>query len=467
MKGNGKLSHDTKKLIGQFAKSLDLTDVKSKEMVLKSLNLNEVYSSFVQMPQTQGQGQEREMVMERFEEKLDIEEKVLSKDGLDTRTRVENTKVLPYSAIGLLVMTFGEKSYIGTGAVIGKNVILTAAHNLYDANEGIEASTVTFLGGYNDGEVSCKAKHKSLFYHENYVKSKGAEDDYGLVILDKNVSDTTGLMEMRILSPEHYAKLQVNVCGYPGDKKGKNNLPNLYESYGVAKEADDKLIKYMIDTFCGQSGCPVLFKDKDKMCISAVHIGGDVKVNRNWATPLTEKRVSQILTWLNMAKNFEGMNIALGLNGTADRITSLAQYQKVLKEIKRKASPDVKEHFEAQASTNESFFSFLSAVPWKAIGSYALNVGGQILGDVASSLVGKKECALANIVMEKEKSEGKPKPIKKEEEDSSSSVSEDEDSEKSDTEKKGEKRSKPEKSTDKKEKKAEDKKAAHKKKKDE
>ncbi len=61
---------------------------------------------------------------------IDTEEKT---DHInDTRKKVQDTLDFPYSAIGLLSLKYNQKSFSGTGFLVGPNIVLTAAHNLYD-----------------------------------------------------------------------------------------------------------------------------------------------------------------------------------------------------------------------------------------------------------------------------------------------------------------------------------------------
>ena len=49
----------------------------------------------------------------------------------DTRTKVSDPLDFPYSAIGFLSLNYGLKTYRGSGFLVGPNIVLTAARNLY------------------------------------------------------------------------------------------------------------------------------------------------------------------------------------------------------------------------------------------------------------------------------------------------------------------------------------------------
>jgi V8-like Glu-specific endopeptidase len=49
----------------------------------------------------------------------------------DTRQKVNDPLQFPYSAIGKLSLNYQHGQYIGTGFLVGPNIVLTAAHNVY------------------------------------------------------------------------------------------------------------------------------------------------------------------------------------------------------------------------------------------------------------------------------------------------------------------------------------------------
>ena len=70
-------------------------------------------------------------------EKLDIAKllpigsKELTDANNDTRNKVEDPLEFPYSAIGYLSLKYGLSKYSGSGFLVGPNIVLTAAHNVY------------------------------------------------------------------------------------------------------------------------------------------------------------------------------------------------------------------------------------------------------------------------------------------------------------------------------------------------
>lgn len=85
--------------------------------------------------------------------------------GRDTRSRVPNTTVAPYTFIGALTYA-GSNTSVCTGTIISKTAILTAAHCVYDVDNGEFYSHDSFAPG-------------------RYVKDSKVIDPYGLW----NVSD--------------------------------------------------------------------------------------------------------------------------------------------------------------------------------------------------------------------------------------------------------------------------------------
>jgi V8-like Glu-specific endopeptidase len=219
------------------------------------------------------------------------EERAFQRAGHDVRARVESTKKLPYSAIGLLVMTFDNGTYIGTGAVVGRNIILTAAHNLYFHEISSEPRIIRFLPGENDGDSFFEPTIARFHIPEEYKTSK--KEDYAIIVLNEPLGDYTGSLEMIPVPPQQLHGKEVSVGGYPSDKI--IDKISQWVGKGEIKSVDSDFITYWIDTGQGQSGSPVFFQEDNKYKVVGVHVLGDELERANKATLLTNARIE----WIN------------------------------------------------------------------------------------------------------------------------------------------------------------------------
>lgn len=70
--------------------------------------------------------------------------------GKDQRTVVNNILQRPYKQTVLLNMTFSNnRVYKGTGTMIGKDIVLTAAHNVYSKDDKGWAKKIDVYAGVN------------------------------------------------------------------------------------------------------------------------------------------------------------------------------------------------------------------------------------------------------------------------------------------------------------------------------
>ena len=105
----------------------------------------------------------------------------------DRRKKIENTKIWPYCAIGLVSMKFNKGSGWGTGTLISSNVVLTCAHNIYDYVQGEAISiSVEFYPGYNKDRIICYSEVEKFYYPDEYEKQSYNDysypEDYAILI---------------------------------------------------------------------------------------------------------------------------------------------------------------------------------------------------------------------------------------------------------------------------------------------
>jgi V8-like Glu-specific endopeptidase/GTP-binding protein EngB required for normal cell division len=266
------------------------------------------------------------------------EERAFQRAGHDVRAKVKSTTKLPYSAIGLLVMTFDNGTYIGTGAVVGKNIILTAAHNLYSHEISSEPRIIRFLPGENGGDSFFEPTIARFHIPEEYKTSK--KEDYAIIVLNEPLGDSTGYLEMTPVPPQQLHGKEVSVGGYPSDKI--IDKISQWVGKGDIKSVDSDFITYWIDTGQGQSGSPVFFQEDNQYKVVGVHVLGDELERANKATLLTQARID----WIN--------NKSQSQNECA-RVDKSCQEE------------------ESKRITHE-FFEILAGLPWRKIARGAFKV---------------------------------------------------------------------------------------------
>lgn len=196
--------------------------------------------------------------------------------GDDTRKKVNDTSVFPYSACVRIECTYADGSaYWGSGNVIGRYCILTAAHLVYNGNNEYPTKIVVkpSFNGTTYNTVYEYNVVRSLIY-PGYVEAYDANYDdikYDMAILcvDNPVGDVTGTFGY---STDVSVGELLTLTGYPGDKIDRG----LYTDTKTAFSVTDTNLFYTLDTYGGQSGSGVY---NSSNCIVAVHTNGGVTYN--------------------------------------------------------------------------------------------------------------------------------------------------------------------------------------------
>jgi V8-like Glu-specific endopeptidase len=170
--------------------------------------------------------------------------------GLDERVKVTNTRVMPYQAICKLYMrTKTGKNYIGSGFITHSNKVVTAGHCVYDHREGGWMESIIVVPGKN-GASEPYGRHfaNKIAAVRDWIENKSERYDMGVILLNSNV-DHSGRIQMELTDSD-----RGKISGYPADRdRGifqytmENTLQNI-----------DGRFHYSIDTYGGQSGCPLL-----------------------------------------------------------------------------------------------------------------------------------------------------------------------------------------------------------------
>jgi glutamyl endopeptidase len=184
--------------------------------------------------------------------------------GPDERIKVTDTSVMPYKAICKLYMrSTSGKNYVGTGWLTHSNKLYTAGHCVYDHDEGGWMSSIIVVPAKSgNSEPFGRYTASSMRATNGWINNKSQRYDMGAIKLASSVSHGDNI------SPSLADANSATICGYPADR---DTGIFQYKMLGSVTKRDDRFF-YQIDTFGGQSGCPVL--ENNNRAIGIHNYGG-------------------------------------------------------------------------------------------------------------------------------------------------------------------------------------------------
>ena len=194
--------------------------------------------------------------------------------GEDERVQIKTStksKNDVYNKIGHLILPDGTC----TGTMIAPNVVLTAAHCIYDkkAKDIIKPNKVSFIPGRKSSmDIPFGIfKGKKIVTYKEYILSE--DSDYDMAIIELTAEPNVGYLEISE-SFDHFElpKHKLFIAGYAGDK----DFATLWESgaKGATRDFWSNTMTYNIDTEGGQSGSAIRAKFGEVQKIIGVHTTG-------------------------------------------------------------------------------------------------------------------------------------------------------------------------------------------------
>jgi V8-like Glu-specific endopeptidase len=234
--------------------------------------------------------------------------------GVDNRIRITETVATPWRCICQLEIEYDSGPVgLGTGFLIGKRAVATAAHVLVDTDFARRrvrrAKQVRVIPGRNGAVapygyvVSDKFERPDEWESPLDDEAAAARSDYAVIILPEEdlqgggYGERIGFFGLEVLDnfrDEDRNFLLVNNAGYPLTP----NRPygTLWYNAGRIHGVDDHFVEYMIDTEGGQSGSPIYYFDAptQQRRVIGIHTTGDF-VNRG--LKVTDKIFDTIKGW--------------------------------------------------------------------------------------------------------------------------------------------------------------------------
>lgn len=189
--------------------------------------------------------------------------------GNDDRTFLDSLDSIewPYCAVCQIFATYSTGSstitYLSTGSLVGSNVLLTAAHCVYNDTYGWPTNFVVYPG-YCEGYYEFGSATMVASYIGNYFNTFDSNDDWAFVKLDWNIGDETGYYSVQNVSLS-YGDTGRNIAYQGSSYCMSNTLGGIYGVY-------DYKFYHRIDAVAGSSGSPI-FKS-GSLAVCGIHSAG-------------------------------------------------------------------------------------------------------------------------------------------------------------------------------------------------
>jgi V8-like Glu-specific endopeptidase len=189
--------------------------------------------------------------------------------GLDDRTRIFDTNMAPWRMLCAIRCYWGSRLSVGTGALIGPNILLTAGHVVFPRDRRSAPDEIEIIPALNGAQRPYgAAKANRIWIHPRWQEGFELQSDVAAVELDQPVGLELGWFGLASRTPEELRLEWAHVTGYPGEKQeapaaagGRETAPvvaaQLWHHAAPILNVVNNRIFYAADTTPGQSGAPI------------------------------------------------------------------------------------------------------------------------------------------------------------------------------------------------------------------
>lgn len=200
--------------------------------------------------------------------------------GLDERKKITDTTEDPYESIVFLASDGKALS----GAVIGKNTVLTAAHAVNRIRNNPESNKNYVIPGRDGANYFYgKFKIKEVYIPQEYIDASNGDSDIAVLTIEPlngvSIGDVVPILPIKLTNSIDKGT-ELETVGYPQDKP----WATMWMSKGSVVGESINRVYYNMDTIGGQSGSPVYNINHE---IVAVHTTG--AGSKNFGTKLNNK----------------------------------------------------------------------------------------------------------------------------------------------------------------------------------
>lgn len=172
----------------------------------------------------------------------------------------DTTKGQYVNTVLLDITTYDGKKHQASGFVVGDNAIATCGHCVYNPKWGGWAKNIKVIPACN-GASHPRGEYQATDMQcgGNWYEHQNNQDDWGIVLVSKNIGDRVGWLGLRWQS-DSYGSKAVQLNGYPVlTIYGENEPPEMFHSTGNITNSSDRTLTGNWISYRGMSGGPLYY----------------------------------------------------------------------------------------------------------------------------------------------------------------------------------------------------------------